>query len=109
MAQKEPLLTELAVRVVAKYYWLRKWLGYLVVGLPGLLTIYIWFMLQAAQNLRRDGLWNSPPDFTKWWLGWALSLIIFLPGCLASAWFKAGDWAYKKSDFWGMEDGDDAT
>ena len=45
-------------------------------------------------------MWSHPPDFRKWWLGWALSLAIFIPGLLVAGWFKAADWAYKKSDFW---------
>lgn len=103
MAQKEPLLPEIAAQVVARYYWVRKWVGYPLVGLPGLVTIYIWFMLQDALKLRSEGIWSSPPNFGRWWLGWALAIAIFLPGMLASRWFQAGDWLYKKSDFWKVD------
>lgn len=103
MANKEPLHIEIAARLAARYYWVRKWLAYPMVGLPAAILLLFWIMLQKAQGLKSDGIWSSPPNFVKWNLGWALSLIIFVPGMGAAQWFKWGDWTWKKLDFWGMD------
>ena len=104
MAQKEPLHIEIAAQVVARYYRVRKWMAYPTVGLPAAILLLFWLMLQKALALRSKGIWSSPPDFTRWWLGWGLAVVIMVPGILVAGWFKAGDWVHKKSDFWGMEE-----
>lgn len=103
MAQKEPVLIEIAARMVAKYYWARKWMAYPMIGLPAWVLVWFWIKHQAALNLRSRGVWSSPPDFGKWNLGWALAIAFFLPGLLVAFWFRASDWAWRKGDFWGMD------
>lgn len=96
-------LTTMSVHIVAWYYWARKWMAYPMIGLPAWILMWFWLKHQAALELRSQGVWSSPPDFAKWNLGWALAIIFFVPGLLTAWWFKASDWAWHKSDFWGMD------
>jgi len=96
-------LSDMAAHVVARYYWVRKLMAYPMVGLPGWVLMWFWLRHQSALALRSQGVWSGLPDFAKWQLGWALSIITFLATAPASWWFKASTWAWKKGDFWGMD------